>query len=98
VSKITESAKGKDCTIRIPGICNFDPDTVVHCHINTKFKGTALKSPDIFGFRGCSSCHDVIDGRNIGHKHKVMELKLWAYDAVIETQKQLMDEDIINVK
>ncbi|MBC7213069.1 MAG: DUF1364 family protein, partial [Pseudomonas sp.] len=25
--KVRESARGQDCTVRIPGICNFNPET-----------------------------------------------------------------------
>lgn len=55
-------AKGKECQIRLPGICNFDPETTVLCHPPTG-SGLALKYPDVTGAHGCSSCHDVVDGR-----------------------------------
>jgi hypothetical protein len=98
MSKIRKSARDKDCTIRIPGICNFNSESVVHCHINTNYKGIGLKSPDLFGFRGCSSCHDVIDGRNQRSDFNKMELQIMAYQAMVETQYQLIQEGLINVK
>ncbi len=61
MSKYTKSAKGQGCQIRIPGVCNYNPDTTVFCHINGA--GMGYKFPDIIGSYGCSSCHDVIDGR-----------------------------------
>lgn len=65
MSKITESARGEDCQIRIPGICNFDPATTVWCHGNGSAagKGMWMKAHDILGAYGCSSCHDVYDRR-----------------------------------
>jgi len=63
--KLLASAKGKDCQLRIPGVCNGNPETVVWCHLNGQEygKGMGHKSHDIFGFYGCSSCHDLYDGR-----------------------------------
>jgi hypothetical protein len=65
VSKITESARGEDCQVRIPYVCNFNPETTVWAHANGLAAGKArgLKSPDPLGAYACSKCHDVIDGR-----------------------------------
>lgn len=57
---------GEDCTLRLPGICNFDPATTVLCHIPCGQKGMGMKGPDTVAAFGCSSCHDVIDGRTPG--------------------------------
>jgi hypothetical protein len=63
--KLRESAQGKDCQLRIPGVCNGNPETVVWCHLNGQEygKGMGHKAHDLFGFYGCSACHDVYDGR-----------------------------------
>jgi hypothetical protein len=65
LSKITESARGEDCQVRLEEVCNFDPATVVWAHANGMASGKAkgLKSPDALGTYACSACHDVIDGR-----------------------------------
>lgn len=65
MSKITESARGEECQVRIPGVCNFDPEKTVWAHANglAAGKGRGLKSPDALGTYACSACHDVIDGR-----------------------------------
>lgn len=61
---LRKKAKGKDCTIRIPGICNYDPATTVLCHIRLPgITGAAFKAPDIMAARGCSACHDEVDRR-----------------------------------
>ncbi len=31
--KVRDSARGQDCTVRIPGTCNFDPATTVLAHL-----------------------------------------------------------------
>ena len=59
------AARGRDCTLMIPGVCNRDPATTVLCHSNrlADGKGMGLKAPDSAACFGCSDCHDVLDGR-----------------------------------
>lgn len=61
--KLRESARGQDCTLRLAGICNFNPETTVLCHLPCGQKGMGMKSPDNIACFGCSACHDAIDGR-----------------------------------
>lgn len=61
--KIRNSARGEDCTFQIVGHCNYNPETTVFCHLPDETKGMGKKSDDISGAYGCSSCHDVVDGR-----------------------------------
>lgn len=62
---IRRAARGQGCTLRLPGVCNFDPDTTVLCHSNflADGKGMGLKAPDTAAAFGCAACHDVLDGR-----------------------------------
>jgi hypothetical protein len=98
VSKITKAARGKDCTVRLPNICNFNNETTVFSHISgVRFrKGIASKVSDVLGAFSCSSCHDAIDGR-IKTSHSALELKLAHYEGVMETQLILIDEGIIKI-
>lgn len=59
------AARGRDCALMIPGVCNRDPATTVLCHSNrlADGKGMGLKAPDSAACFGCSDCHDVLDGR-----------------------------------
>ncbi len=63
MSKIRRSARGEDCTINLPGICNYNPETVVWCHSNRyeHGKGMGLKAKDEHGAYGCSECHATYD-------------------------------------
>lgn len=63
--KIRDSARGEDCTLRLPDCCNHNPETTVWCHGNGHEygKGMGLKADDRNGCYGCSACHDVLDGR-----------------------------------
>ena len=65
MSKITESARGEQCQIRIPGICLRSTETVVWCHANGYAPGkpSGRKSDDRLGAYGCSNCHDLYDRR-----------------------------------
>jgi len=92
-TKITKSARGEDCAFRFPGICNFNTETTIWCHINTKYKGTALKSPDLFGAPGCSACHDALDGR----RNAAIEPQ-WILDGMVEGQKKLLEKGLICIK
>ena len=86
-------AKGKECQIRIPGVCNRDHTTTVLCHIRLAgLTGWALKAPDELAAIGCSSCHDMADGR-IEHPSWIKgEVKLMFYEGVFRTQAMWLKE------
>jgi len=81
VSKITQSARGRECQIRIPKICNGDNETVVWCHANgVSVKGIGQKSLDILGSYGCFMCHNAYDRRirlPLGLTRDEVELCFW---------------------
>lgn len=94
-TKIRKSAKGKACQIRIPGVCSFVPNETVHCHKNGG--GMGMKSDDIMGARGCSKCHDAVDGR-LKTEFSRDELLVMFYEGIFRTQLQLINEGLIQVK
>lgn len=80
MSKITESARQEDCTIRLPGICNFNRDTTVWAHGNGSAagKGIGMKADDLLGAYACSACHDAYDRRlPVGMPRCEVELAFW---------------------
>ncbi len=92
--KIRKSAKGKDCEVRIPGVCNFDPTTTVLAHI-ARGSGVAQKCDDIHAAYACSACHDVIDGKvKMGDPRLI---RLYAYEGMIRTQKLFIEQGLIEV-
>ena len=92
--KIRESAKGKDCQVRIPGVCNFRPETTVLAHV-ARGSGVAQKCDDIHSAYACSDCHDVIDRRvRMGSAN---ELLVYAYEGMVRTQKLLLEQELIQV-
>lgn len=83
---------GQECTVRIPGVCNFNPETTVLAHLNGY--GMGGKHHDFLGAHCCSSCHSVIDGHTKSD-FTPGELKLFLYEGIFRTQGQLFDAGLI---
>lgn len=65
MSRIRQSARGEECQVRMPFVCNGNPETTVLAHANGSAagKGIGMKSIDELSAYACSACHDVIDRR-----------------------------------
>ena len=94
MGKLEKSARGRECQVRIPGVCNYDPATVVLCHLHNG--GMGRKCDSLFAFFGCSDCHDVCDGRR-KTSIKPDYIKEWTHEAVFRTQKIWLDEGLIKI-
>lgn len=92
MSKITESARGEECQVRLPAICNFDPSTTVFAHINGA--GVALKALDFQGAYCCSKCHSVVDG----HTRCGYDYDRYFLEGVIRTQVILYRKGLLLIK
>lgn len=68
MTPIRKSARGQECTLRFPGICNRNPETTAWCHSNRleDGKGMGIKARDEEGCYGCSDCHAWLDGGYAG--------------------------------
>ena len=64
--KIMNSAKGENCTLRLIGICNFNPETTISAHIGRR-RGMGIKAGDNMVVYACRDCHSEIDSY---HKSK----------------------------
>lgn len=97
MSKITQSARGEFCQIRIPGVCNHNPATTVWCHANGSAagKGIGMKSPDILGAYGCSSCHSAIDQPSVGALFSREQRKLMFWEGHARSVCILIDKGIV---
>lgn len=98
LSKIRLSARGEECTIRLPGVCNFNPETTVLCHSNLleDGKGRGIKAPDEKAAYGCSACHDVVDGRAPRPADMSRELMLTLFrEAIAHTQRILKRKGLL---
>jgi len=95
--KIRNSARGEECTFQIVGVCNFNPETTVLCHLADETKGIGTKSDDISAAYGCSSCHDAIDGR--AYSEELEEHKNWYLRrAMVRTWRRLIELDVVVIR
>lgn len=62
--KLRDAARGQECTVRLPGVCNWNPETTVLAHLPSGSKGVGMKGLDTVAVFACSACHDAIDGRS----------------------------------
>lgn len=92
MSKLRKSARGQECTVRVPNICNGDHDTVVLAHLNGSGFGT--KSDDIHGAYACFTCHTWLDG-GYAKTHNRDYRDLLHLEAVIRTQKIMLEKGLI---
>lgn len=92
--KYTRSARGKHCQVRIPGVCNGNPETVVFAHLNGG--GMGAKRLSIHGAYACSACHDVLDGRVDAGLSKPVKA-LWHYEGVIRTQEIMVRDGVLEL-
>lgn len=98
MSRIRAFAKGQPCSVRLPAVCSFDPETTVLAHIKRLGHGSVgLKNKDIFGVHACNRCHDVIDGRTpfVQHGLEPDTLRSYVLDALIETQERLLKAGLL---
>ena len=92
-NKYTRSARGQECQIRIPGYCNFNPETTVLCHLNGA--GIGRKALAISGAYGCSTCHDIVDHRKPVKEFDHDEIALMHHEGVQRTQELMVSEGVI---
>lgn len=91
MGKVRESARMEDCTFRIPDVCNYNPETTVYCHTNRLQDGKGMGVKSKKGAYGCSSCHDVVDGRAPRPEGMTQDdLELIVDRAVAETDARLL--------
>ena len=95
MSKITESARGQECQIRLIGVCNHNDETTIFAHYRKGGLGGMGKKPsDLHGAFACSSCHDAVDGR-VKTDMDLLTLDSEFKSAVLRTQLILINKDLI---
>ena len=95
--KITKHARGQECQIRLYPYCNGNPETTVFCHAWCEDKGVGIKSPDYWGAFGCSTCHDIIDGRMRVDDISMPEIHKAHVNGIYRTWKILIDDEVIKI-
>ena len=97
MTKIRKSARGEECQIQIYPYCNGNPETTVLCHAPSDSKGWGIKSPDWWAAYGCSTCHDIVDGRMNVNDIDSEEIQRCHIRGVFRTQKILIEKGLISV-
>jgi len=92
-NKLRKSANGQDCTLNVVGVCNYNPETTVLCHINTEGSIMGGKSDDFSACFGCSSCHEWLD-RNKGTEEDRL---YYTRRAMVRTWRKWIDLGLIDV-
>lgn len=91
MTKLRKSAKGRECQIRIYGVCNHNRETTVLAHLGGG--GMGAKQPDIHGAFACSACHDEVDRRT--HRISRDEARLAHLEGIIRTQRIWLEEGLL---
>ncbi|SCC39218.1 DUF1364 domain-containing protein [Kosakonia oryziphila] len=85
MADLRKAAHGRECQVRIPGICSGNPETSVLAHYCLAGTcGTGIKPDDTQAAIACSCCHDVIDGR-VKTEYSRDELRLMHAEGVMRT-------------
>ena len=97
MSKIRKSARGQQCQIRLPGLCNHNPETVVLAHYRLAGTcGMGIKPNDIQAAWACSACHDEADRRTRYLDED--EVRLAFAEGVMRTQAALIEQGLVALK
>ncbi len=95
MKNLRKEARGRECQVRIGGICNGNNETVVLAHLNSKRLfgvGIGQKVPDMFGAWACSACHSAYDGLN---PQMDPDIEGMFIEGVFRTQNILLQENKI---
>jgi len=86
---LRKEARGRNCTVQIYDICNFNTETTVLAHLNSS--GMGLKTHDFFGALSCGPCHHWLD-EGYAQTSTRKERDLEHLRAIIKTQQIWIDE------
>lgn len=97
MTDLRKLARGRECMVRLPDVCNGNPETTVLAHFRMAgISGMGIKSPDVFAAFACSACHDAIDRRS--HMDLDREyVRLAHLEGVVRTQAELLKMGVLQV-
>lgn len=96
MTDLRKYARGRECQVRIPGICTRQADETVLAHFPLD-AGMALKSHDLLGAHACNACHDVVDFRRRVRTFDRSQIRTMHAIGVMRTQRLLIEEGVIDV-
>lgn len=87
MKSLRKLAKGRECQVRLIGVCNGNSETTVLAHFRLlNVSGMGIKPPDLLGAWACSTCHTYVDS------HKDHNTQLAFALGVLRTQAALIKE------
>ena len=93
---LRKAAQGRDCQMRIPGVCNFNAETTILAHVRRgNSGGMGQKPPDVCGVLACSDCHDLIDHRNNMGAYTPAEIDTMILDGLCRTLTLWTKEELL---
>ena len=94
---LREYAKGKPCTVRVPLICNGDPEKTVLAHVRMiDVSGAGIKAADVLAAWACSACHDYVDFRS-ENDVDYAKRRLLLLEGMVRTQAWLIERGFVLV-
>lgn len=96
MTNLRKLAHGRECQVRLAGICNRNEETTVLAHYRAvNISGLGIKAPDLLGAWACSACHDEIDRRT--HYLPLEAAELAHLEGMARTIAILLREGVIKV-
>lgn len=93
INKLRRSAAGRDCTMNVVGVCNYDQDTTVLAHVNTEGGTMGGKSDDFSACFACSSCHEWLDQ----HKGTTEDELFYTRRAMVRTWRIWINDYVMEI-
>ena len=94
--KLRDSANGEECFFQIPGVCSFDPEKTVLCHLPFETHGMGQKACDVSAAFGDDSCHSIIDGR-VPYDWKPGEKEYLMRRAMVRTWRRWIEMGLVKI-
>lgn len=95
MADLRKLAKGRECQVRLPGICNQDNETTVLAHYRLiGVSGMGLRATDVCASYACSACHDAADFR-MKTEHSDDYIRRCHLEGVMRTLNILVKEGVL---
>lgn len=92
-NKLRNSARGRECTMHVAGVCNHNPDTTVLAHINTDGSSMGAKTDDFSACFACSDCHAWHDH----NKGSMADRLFYSRRAIVRTWRIWVEDGFIKL-
>ena len=98
LTKIQKFARGKPCSLRIPGVCRPAPDNETTVLAHAPYSGRhGSRRDDFWGCPSCFECHQFMDIDAMNESEREYRMGMWM-PAIHEWQEMLIKAGLIIVK